>query len=214
MKLLYEDAALIVCEKPAGLLSQSDAAGGDSAVARLSAHTAGTVYPVHRLDRATAELMVFAKTSDAAAALSRQISEHRFCKEYTAAVHGCPHPGEGSLEDWLFFDRRAGKSYAVKRQRAGVKKAVLHYRTLETRLSQGGEVSRLGITLETGRTHQIRVQFASRGMPLVGDRRYGARDGCAQLALCACRLAFRHPVSGEELCFIAEPSGPAWDFWV
>jgi len=145
--------------------------------------------------------MVFAKNSVAAASLSKQITANVFVKEYKATVHGEPKLPSGTFEDLLFYDRRKGKSYVVKRERAGVKKAVLHYKVLEKNENRGGVVSLVHIRLETGRTHQIRVQFASRGFPLLGDRRYGASDKEKEIALCAYRLSFKHPLSGELMDF-------------
>ena len=122
---------------------------------------------------------------------------HRVEKEYVAEVHGIPTPEEGRMEDLLFFDRGKNRSYVVTRERRGVKKASLRYRVLACEKG----IARVAIRLETGRTHQIRVQFASRGMPLVGDRRYGAPPSGRPLALRACYLAFTHPTTGECMAF-------------
>lgn len=199
MNILFEDDHIIVCEKPYGMLSQADVSGKESAVSCLEAHTGGSIYPIHRLDKTTRGLMVFAKTSKAAATLSKQINGGEFVKEYNAVIHGIPESKGGTLEDLLFYDRRAGKSYVVKRERAGVKKAVLHYNVLSSEKYGEINVSEIHIRLETGRTHQIRVQFASRGFPLLGDRRYGADDRERDIALCACALSFKHPVSGKTM---------------
>ncbi|MBE6727764.1 MAG: RluA family pseudouridine synthase [Ruminococcaceae bacterium] len=201
MNILFEDDQIIVCEKPYGMLSQADSAGNESAVSYLEKHTGSSIYPVHRLDKTTKGIMVFAKNSVAAASLSKQITANVFVKEYKATVHGEPKLPSGTFEDLLFYDRRKGKSYVVKRERAGVKKAVLHYKVLEKNENRGGVVSLVHIRLETGRTHQIRVQFASRGFPLLGDRRYGASDKEKEIALCAYRLSFKHPLSGELMDF-------------
>lgn len=197
MNILFEDDQIIVCEKPYGMLSQADSAGNESAVSYLEKHTGSSIYPVHRLDKTTKGIMVFAKNSVAAASLSKQITANVFVKEYKATVHGEPKLPSGTFEDLLFYDRHKGKSYVVKRERAGVKKAVLHYKVLEKNENRGDVVSLVHIRLETGRTHQIRVQFASRGFPLLGDRRYGASDKEKEIALCAYRLSFKHPLSGE-----------------
>ncbi len=201
MNIIFEDSHIVVCEKPYGMLSQADSGGKESAVSYLEEHTTSNIYPVHRLDRTTRGIMVFAKTKDAAAKLSKQINEHLFLKEYTATVHGVPKEMCGKMEDLLFYDRKAGKSYVVKRERSGVKKAVLYYEVETTRDYEGETVSVVHIRLETGRTHQIRVQFASRGLPLLGDRRYGADDREKEIALCACNLSFKHPFSGEVMEF-------------
>lgn len=204
MEILYEDSSVIVAVKPQGVLSQSDKNGGASMITKLSEHTGGEIYPVHRLDKETGGVMVYAKTKKAAAALSRDISEHRFYKEYLAIVHGVPEKQSGTLCDLLFHDKAKNKSYAVKRERAGVKKAELYYEVLETKEKEGEKYSLLRVVLHTGRTHQIRVQFASRRMPLLGDRKYGAKDTCKNLGLLAAKLKFTHPETGETKAFAAE----------
>ena len=204
MEILYEDPSVIVCIKPRGVSSQADKNGGESMVTILSEHTGGEIFPVHRLDKETGGVMVYAKTKKAAAALSRDIAEHKFHKEYLALVHGVPEKSEDTLFDLLFHDRAKNKSYAVKRERSGVKKAELEYKLLETKEIKGEKYSLLRVVLHTGRTHQIRVQFASRKMPLSGDRKYGAQDGEKNLGLWAAKLKFTHPETGETLEFTAE----------
>lgn len=201
MDILYEDTAVIVCIKPRGILSQADKNGGESMITRLSEHTGGEIYPVHRLDKETGGVMVYAKTQKAAAKLSRDISEHRFYKEYLALVHGVPEENSGTLCDLLFHDRSKNKSYVVKRERAGVKKAELYYEVLETKEKGGEKYSLLRVVLHTGRTHQIRVQLAHRKMPLSGDRKYGAKDAFENLGLLSAKLKFTHPETGEEMEF-------------
>ena len=204
MEILYEDSAVIVAVKPRGVLSQSDKNGGDSMVKSLEKYTSGEIYPVHRLDKETGGVMVYAKTKKSAATLSRDISEHRFYKEYLALVHGVPEENSGTLCDLLFHDKAKNKSYVVKRERKGVKKAELYYELLETKEKDGEKYSLLRVVLHTGRTHQIRVQFAHRKMPLAGDRKYGAQDGCKSLGLLAAKLKFFHPETGEEMEFTAK----------
>lgn len=204
MEILYEDSSVIVVIKPQGILSQSDKNGGESLVTRLSEHTGGEIFPVHRLDKETGGVMVYAKTQKAAATLSRDISEHRFYKEYLALVHGVPETQEDTLCDLIFHDKAKNKSYVVKRERKGVKKAELCYEVLETKEKDGEKYSLLRVVLHTGRTHQIRVQFAYRKMPLLGDRKYGAQDGCKSLGLLAAKLKFFHPETGEEMEFTAK----------
>ncbi len=201
MDILYEDTAVIVVIKPRGILSQADKNGGESMITRLSEHTGGEIYPVHRLDKETGGVMVYAKTKKAAAKLSRDISEHRFYKEYLALVHGVPEENSGTLCDLLFHDRAKNKSYVVKRERAGVKKAELYYEVLETKEKDGEKYSLLRVVLHTGRTHQIRVQLAHRKMPLSGDRKYGAKDAFENLGLLSAKLKFTHPETGEEMEF-------------
>lgn len=186
-EILYEDAALLVCVKPRGVLAAADASGKRSMAALLAPRT---VYPVHRLDRETVGVMVFAKTPEAAAALSAALADG-FCKEYLAQPETLPTPPEGEMEDLLYHDRIKNKTYVVARKRGGVRPARLSYRVLD-----GGLVL---VRLHTGRTHQIRVQFASRACPLCGDRKYGAKTGGA-LALWAYRLSFRHP-DGRVMTF-------------
>ena len=185
----YEDDLLLVCVKPRGILSCRDAGGKVSMEDLLAPRQ---VYPVHRLDREVTGLMVFAKDSATAAFLSQP---DRLQKEYRATCEGCPAEEEGYLEDLLFHDRNRNKTYVVKRERKGVKTAKLYYRILQR---YEGETT-LHVRLYTGRTHQIRVQFASRGMPLKGDKKYGARTTCP-IALEAYRLTVAHP-NGSHLTF-------------
>lgn len=188
---LFEDDALLVCVKPRGVLAAADASGAVSMAALLAPRA---VYPVHRLDRDVTGVMVFAKTKAAAAWLSG--GKAALQKDYLAVTEGVPPQSEAELTDLLFHDRVRNKTYLVKRRRAGVKEARLAYRTLAE--LPGGRCLLL-VHLFTGRTHQIRVQLASRGLPLCGDRKYGAHSG-GELALFAWRLAFVHP-DGTELCF-------------
>ncbi|MBQ7687975.1 MAG: RluA family pseudouridine synthase [Clostridia bacterium] len=201
METVFEDAAVIVCIKPAGAASQDD--GTDLCMPALLRKKTGCkeIYPVHRLDTGAAGLTVFAKTRAAAAGLSRQAAEGRFRKEYLCAVHGVPEKEADVLEDLLFKDGRKNKTYVVTRERKGVKQAKLSYRTLETVFLPDGPVSVLRVRLFTGRTHQIRVQFASRRLPLLGDGKYGAADHVKNLALFCCSLSFLHPETGEALTF-------------
>ena len=200
MNILYEDEHIIVCEKVRGLLSQ-DGGGKPCVTDELKVHTKGEVYPVHRLDKEVGGVMVYAKTQLAAAELSSQVAERTMQKQYLAVVHG--DPTEGELEDLLFFDRSKNKSYVVKKERRGVKKALLSYETLSRR----NDKSLVKVTLHTGRTHQIRVQFASRRMPLFGDRRYGGRDAEKTIALWSCKLSFLHPATKESMTFELLPLG-------
>ena len=189
MTILYEDADLLVCVKSRDLLSAADASGKRSMPELLSPRT---VFPVHRLDREAAGLMVFAKTKACAAFLSKAMGAD-FEKEYLALCEGQPE-AEGTLTDLLYHDRVKNKTYVVKRKRNGVREARLSYRVL-----RGGTQSLLQVRLFTGRTHQIRVQFASRGFPLVGDRKYGAKTG-GKLQLYSWRLSFPHP-DGRHMTF-------------
>ena len=187
MEILFSDKDIAVCIKPVGQDSEHQVPEA------LQQQLGGDIYPLHRLDKNVGGAMVYARTKQAAAAFSRLIQEGSFVKEYVALVHGTP-PETGDWEDLLFKDSRKNKVFVVKRQRAGVKKARLEF----TRLSQG-EQSLVRVRLHTGRTHQIRVQFASRGYPLVGDHKYGARDEITAPMLYSCCITF--PYGGEEKRF-------------
>ncbi len=187
MELLYHDRQIVVCVKPVGLDSEHEMC------AALEKQLGTAVYPVHRLDKNVGGVMVYACTKDAAAQCSRMVQEGTLIKEYAAIVHGTPAP-EGDWEDLLFKDSRKNKVFVVKRQRAGVKAARLTYRRLSS-----ADPCPVRIRLYTGRSHQIRVQFASRGYPLVGDHKYGARDSCTAPMLFSCCLSF--PWKGENRRF-------------
>lgn len=148
--------------------------------------------------------MVCARTREAAARLSDAIARHELEKEYVCIVRGAPEEDEGTYRDFLLHDKQRNKTFVVDRMRGGVKEAVLSYRVLERR--EGTTLVR--VSLQTGRTHQIRVQFSSRKTPLVGDGKYGGGRG--ELALWSCHLAFCHPVSGERLSFDRMPQGGVW----
>ena len=151
--------------------------------------------------------MVYAKTPTSAAKLSAAVQARELRKEYLAIVHGKPEPASGEMRDLLFHDRRQNKTFAVERQRAGVKEALLEYDTVESlRTARGEECTLVHVLLHTGRTHQIRVQFASRGHTLLGDGKYGARGDNRPIALFATRLAFLHPVTRKKMEFEL-----AWD---
>ena len=205
-EILTEDKHIVVCFKPAGILSQS----GDGAdmLSLLNAHFEengenAQAFPVHRLDRETAGIMVYAKNTKAAAALSKQAEQNLIKKRYYAVVKGTPAEKSAVLKDLLFRDKQKNKTYTVNRMRKGVREASLEYEVM----SEKDGLSMLDILLHTGRTHQIRVQFASRKMPLFGDGRYGG--GAGNLALFAHTLEFRHPVSGEALSFSQKPDNSA-----
>ncbi len=207
MEILWEDSDIIVAVKPPNLVSEATPAR-DGWADLLAAHTGGYIGVVHRLDRGVGGVMVYAKTPRAAASLSRAVQEHRLEKEYRALVHGTLSKPRATLRDLLYHDKRQNKSFAVSRERAGVKEALLDYETLKEMTHPiYGALSLLSVRLHTGRTHQIRVQFSSRSHPLVGDGKYGARDNCA-IALFSVRLVFSHPADGRRMEFSAEPD---WD---
>lgn len=205
IEIVCQDREVLVCRKPAGLLSQGE--GEDALPTLLRRQAGGEIYPVHRLDRGTAGLMVFARTGKAAAALSQAIAAGKLEKTYLALVSGGPEPPAGELRDLLFKDR-SGKVFPVSRPRKGVREARLTYETLARFPEENAALLR--VTLGTGRTHQIRVQFASRGWPLWGDGKYGSRVK-GPLGLFCCRLVFPHPGDGREMAFDALPQGAPWE---
>lgn len=204
IKIIYSDEHIVVCQKPVGIVSEetSDHTG----LADLLRPTPnGYIGVVHRLDRGVGGVMVYAKSRLAAARLSTAVQTHTFKKEYLAVVHGTPLKPADRLQDLLFHDRIKNKTFVVDRARRGVKEAILDYEVIKTsEHTTLGALSLLRIALLTGRTHQIRVQFSSRGMPLVGDGKYGAHDRCDIMLFCH-RLTFPHPVSGKEMSFSLDP---------
>lgn len=213
--ILYADGDLIAVNKPAGMLSESSPAG-DGLPDRLAADLRADgqpdlLYPVHRLDRGTSGVLLLARTPAAAAKLSADLAARRMEKEYLAVIHGVPEPPSGEMTDLLFHDRAKNRSYVVNRMRRGVKDARLDYRTLACAdLPDGGKLSLISVILHTGRTHQIRVQFASRRLPLWGDNRYGLREK-GGIALFCRRIAFTHPATGLSVEIAAPlPDGFPW----
>ncbi len=191
IQILCAERDFAVIVKPVGMDSEKEVPE------RLSRELGGVFYTIHRLDRNVGGVMVYARTKEAAAALSRLVQSGELVKEYFAQVTGTP-PEEAVWEDLLLKDSRKNKVFVVKRQRAGVKAAKLAY----TRLT-AGEVSLVRVRLHTGRSHQIRVQFASRGYPLAGDHKYGARDRLKEPRLFSCAISF--PWKGKQLRFEATP---------
>ena len=206
MEILYSDKQIAVIVKPVGLISEDGEAGESVCPAIRELLGVTEVYPVHRLDRTVGGVMVYALTKKAAASLSKAVAENMLEKVYLAVVHGAPAEKAGVFTDLLYKDARKNKSYVVTRERKGVKRASLGYETLDSR----GDLSLVRVTLHTGRSHQIRVQFASRKMPLVGDGKYGAVDHIREIALFSHVITFPHP-SGETMRFSALPSGGVWD---
>jgi len=176
MEILYSDPEIVVCVKPVGMDSEHE----------LPQALGGEIYPIHRLDKNVGGVMVYAKKKTSAAALSKAVQEGTMVKEYVAMVHGTP-PEAGDWEDLLWKDSAKNKVFVVKRERRGVKKARLEFKRLRE-----DETSLVRIRLHTGRSHQIRVQFSSRGFPLVGDHKYGSRDEKSEPMLFSCCLTFPH----------------------
>lgn len=187
MEIIYNDKDIVVCVKPVGLDSQKQLP------LLIKEQLNGEIFPVHRLDLNVGGLIVYARNKATAATLSRSIQEGMMIKEYVAMVHGIP-PKADVWEDLLWKDSKKNKVYVVKRIRKGVKKAKLEFHRLTA-----SEKSLVHIRLYTGRSHQIRVQFASRGFPLVGDHKYGSKDERTSPMLFSCKLTF--PYKGKTMSF-------------
>lgn len=206
MELIYVDSDIVVCVKPARVLSTDEPGGLPDLIREALGDEKADVRTVHRLDRVVSGLMVLARNAKAASELSRQIREGEFEKEYLAVVHGTPESA-GTLRDLLGRDKARRMTFVAPEPAKGVQDAVLHYRTLST--AEG--LSKVRIQLETGRTHQIRVQFSSRGMPLAGERKYAEINDPWEIALWSYRLSFTHPATGKRVEFTKEP--PATQPW-
>ena len=195
LQICYADGSIAVCVKPAGADSQS------AMPAMLRAQLGGEFFCVHRLDRDVGGVMVYARTAAAASALGKAVAGQALEKTYLAVCAGRPEQDSGTLRDLLYHDAVKNKTFVVKRERRGVREAILDYRVLDAL----EDCTLAAIRLHTGRSHQIRVQFASRGMPLLGDARYGSRIRDCGIALWSHALCFPHPLTGETLRFTAPP---------
>ena len=200
MELVYVDDDILVCLKPARVLSTDEPGGVPDLCREALGNPKADVRTVHRLDRVVAGLMVLARNAKAASELSRQIRKDEFEKEYQAVVHGQAEE-KATLVDLLGRDKARKMTFVAAEPAKGVQEAVLDYWLL----AKNHDMSRVQIRLHTGRTHQIRVQFASRNMPLVGERKYSERNDPCEIALWSCRLAFTHPRTGERMEFTHEP---------
>ena len=200
MELVYIDDDILVCLKPARVLSTDEPGGVPDLCREALGDPKADVRTVHRLDRVVAGLMVLARNAGAASELSRQIRDNEFEKEYLAVVHGLTRDRD-TLRDLLGRDKARKMTFVAPEPAKGVQEAVLDYRTL----GRNEDMSRVQIRLHTGRTHQIRVQFASRGWPLVGERKYSELNDPCEIALWSCRLAFTHPKTGERMEFTHQP---------
>lgn len=213
IRILFEDEQIIVCEKPAGVAVQTKRLGQadmESLLKNYRASKGETPYigVVHRLDQPVAGVMVFAKNKEAAADLSRQIKTKLTDKYYYAMTDGVPEEKKGTLEDDLLQNGQTNTSEVVERGTLQAKHAKLSYEVIE----QNGRNAILRIKLDTGRHHQIRVQLAHAGMPIVGDKKYNFKENITpsgkQLALCSFKIAFRHPKTHRKLEFkIDKPFG-------
>ena len=207
ISILYRDAQVVVCVKPSGVVSQD---AGEGSLPQMLKKQLGTDYvaAVHRLDREVGGVMVYALSREAAAGLSQSVQEHTLEKRYLAVLCGTPDEKEAVLEDLLYHDKQRNKTFVVSRERKGVKPARLSYRLLLT----GSDRSLVDVKLDTGRTHQIRVQFSSRKMALSGDRKYGGSAG--PMGLWSFRLSFPHPITGKTMSFTEFPPVTApWDLF-
>ena len=192
--VLYSDNHLTVCEKPVGVSSESPGLPD-----LVSEQTGRKTFPVHRLDAGTGGAVILAFSAAACAAAQKLFQQDLVLKEYLAVVSGIPESCSGRFEDLLFHDRNRNKTYVVDRMRGGVKKAICEWTLLETAAAGEETLSLIRVRLHTGRTHQIRAQFASRGFPLAGDRRYGSRIKADAPALWAARVSFPHPLIKDRV---------------
>ena len=220
MKILYEDKYLIVAEKPVGVESQISSKNKTDMPTLLAQYRREKgeddyIGVVHRLDTATGGAMIYSKREDMTGKLSALVQSGDYKKTYLAVVHGEPEEKSGEMRDLLFHDKTKNKSFVSAKKRAGVKEAILNYRVVETLADESGEkMSLVEIELVTGRTHQIRVQFASRKMPLVGDGKYGSRDNRATCALWSHKVRFTHPVTKKVIeCESSPEGGYPWNLF-
>lgn len=208
MEILYQDQDVLVCIKPARVLSTDEPGGLPELVREALGQPKADIRTVHRLDRVVSGVMVLARNAKAASELSRQIREDEFEKEYLAVVHGCPENPEGTLTDLLYRDKARRMTMVAQTPAKGVQEAILDYQLL----GSADGMSRVRVLLRTGRTHQIRVQFSSRSMPLVGERKYAEQDDPCEIALWSHKIGFTHPATGEKMVFSKEPpESYPWD---
>lgn len=200
MELIYQDAQIVVAIKPPRILSTDEPGGMPSLIRQALGDEAADVRTVHRLDRVVSGLMVLARGKQAASTLSGQVRDGRFHKTYLAVVHGKTEPS-ATLRDLLLRDKAERKTYVTQTPAKGVQEAILDYVTL----GQAENLSLVRITLQTGRTHQIRAQFSSRSLPLVGDRKYSLNEDACEIALWSHSLSFFHPADGKPLQFSQQP---------
>lgn len=200
VKILFEDEHIVVCEKEVGMISE-EAETDDSLPLMLRKQLNCDIYTLHRLDKPVGGAIIYAKTKTSAAKFSALISNNELEKSYLATTDGIPAEKNGELRDLLFKDSRKNKTFVVKRERKGVKEAVLKYEVV----SETDKHALVKVFLETGRSHQIRVQFASRKTPLTGDGKYGSRDNRCSVALWSHSLRFIHPFTKQEICVTSLP---------
>ena len=201
LNIIYMDQDIIVCIKPARVLSTDEPGGLPELLREALGDKKADIRTVHRLDRVVSGVMVLARNAKAASELSRQIREDTFQKEYLAVVHGIPEESVGTLVDLLCRDKARRMTMVVSEPAKGVQEAILDYQVL----NQSSEITRVKVRLHTGRTHQIRVQFASRNLPLVGERKYAVLDDPCEIALWSYKIGFTHPKTGKKMEFSKEP---------
>ena len=201
MDLIYKDNSIVVAIKPAGVLSTDEVGGMPSLVREALGDKTACVKTVHRLDRVVSGLMVLARSPECASEISRQIRDGCFDKSYLAIIHGVPDEKQGRMTDLLLRSKPERKTYVVSERGKDVQEAILDYEVV----SEKDGFSLVKIKLITGRTHQIRCQFSSRGFPLVGDRKYSTLQDNCNIALWSHELSFTHPESGEQMFFAENP---------
>ena len=210
IEICWQDADILVCVKPARVLSTDEPGGLPELLRFQLGEPVGDIRTVHRLDRVVSGLMVLARNPAAASELSRQIREGSFQKKYYAVVHGVPTKTNDTLEDLLGRDKARKMTYVAAEPGKGIQPASLSYRVL----GSNSDLSKVEIQLHTGRTHQIRVQFASRGYPLVGERKYSTLDDPCEIALFSQFIGFHHPRSNEWMEFLHDPpEGFPWNLF-
>lgn len=201
MELIHVDRDIVVCIKPPRVLSTDEPGGLPDLVREALGDPKANIRTVHRLDRVVSGLMVLARTNKSASELSRQIRDGEFEKEYLAVLHGAPEAEEATLRDLLLRNKQEKKTYVVAEPGKDVQEAILNYQLL----SKTEELSKVRIELVTGRTHQIRAQFSSRALPLVGDRKYSLFEDDCEIALWSHKISFNHPYTGKRMEFLQEP---------
>lgn len=208
MKILYEDKDIVVCIKPARVLSTDEPGGLPDCLREHFGLPKGDFRTVHRLDRVVSGVMVLARNAAAASELSRQVRDGEFKKQYLAVIHGIPENKQGRMVDLLGRDKARKMTYIAEKSAKGIQEAILDYEVMQS----VNDCSLVKIQLQTGRTHQIRVQFSGRGMPLAGERKYAVLQDDFDIALWSHSISFIHPISGCAMKFSDNP--PAQIPWI
>lgn len=226
LEILYEDAYLLACVKPYGVLSQSDKGNDEDMITKIKHYLYDQeeseqaeepyVAAIHRLDRPVGGVMVFAKTPEVAAKLSDMQQDGEIAKYYQAVITGELPDFEGEMVDYLLRDGKTNTTKVVKKGEKDAKRAELYYEVLDVMDTDDGTLSYVLIELVTGRHHQIRAQFASRGCGIWGDTKYNPKFAKTkrkykQIGLFSSRMEFTHPITGEEIVIKKEPEGEAFE---